>query len=111
MGDMSKIRKKCEKLKIFTLNGAQSLQKTNRMFPRPCFSSFKSNIFHKWIEPFLKAKKVDFWPKTGDFSGNSLIGETFHGTDYNPLGVANTSAKRINKSAVWSGNKMRISEG
>ena len=54
---------------------------------------------------------MDFWPKTGDFSGNSLIGETFHGTDYNPPGVANTSAKRINKSAVWSGNKMRISEG
>ena len=48
--------------------------------------------------------------KTGDFSGNSTIGEIFQGRDYNPLGVANTLVKSINRPAVWSGNKMRISE-
>jgi len=45
------------------------------------------------------------------FGSTGTIGETFPGRDYNPLGVANSSAKRINKSAIWSSNKMRISEG
>ena len=35
----------------------------------------------------------------------------FHRQDYNELEVANTLAKRTNKSTLWSGNKIRISEG